>query len=97
MFARGDDLPARPRRVMFHGVTAGDLVITATYDNFASEILPPGEDTVLGTYTVHVPPALVASGPKTVAVIFALDRHGLLYIPYAQVSLSTHLFEAVDR
>ena len=74
---------------MFHGVTAGDLVITAAYDTIASEILPSGEDTVLGRYTVHVPPALVATGPKTVAVVFALDRHGLLYVPYAQVSESS--------
>ena len=87
LFTRGDDLPSKHRRVVFHGVTAGDLVITASYDTAATEILPPGEDTTIGKYIVQVPAALVASGPKTVAVVFMLDRHGLLYIQYAQVSV----------
>ena len=72
---RGDDLPRKPERITFENKSS-DFVLTVTYDEMSTEILPPGESREVAKYTVRVPADLVASGPKPVRVTFALDKHG---------------------
>ena len=75
IYCRGDDLPRKPERLTFHNKTK-DFVLTASYDEMSGEVLPKGEDKTVGKYTVKVPADLVISGPKSVRVNFALDKHG---------------------
>ncbi len=84
LYARGDDLPAKAKRLSFHDQT-GNFTVTAMYDGSAEEFLPPGEDKTVGKYTIKVPAELVASGPKQVRVTFALDKHSLFYVQRAQL------------
>jgi heat shock protein 4 len=84
IFSRGDDVPHKPRRLNFNKRT-GDFTITAVYDESATENLPPGEDKLIGKYTVKVPSDLVASGPKDIRVTFGLDKNGCFYAQSAQL------------
>jgi uncharacterized membrane protein len=72
---RGDDLPRKPERITFENKSA-DFVLTVTYDEMSTEMLPPGESRDVAKYTVRVPADLVTTGPKSVRVTFALDKHG---------------------
>ena len=78
IYCRGDDLPRKPERLTFHNKSE-DFVLTASYDEMSGEVLPKGEDKSVAKYTIKVPANLVATGPKSVRVNFALDKHGSVY------------------
>ena len=75
IYCRGDDLPRKPERLTFHNKSS-DFLLTASYDEMSGEFLPVGESRCVAKYTVRVPVDLVTSGPKSVRVNFALDKHG---------------------
>ena len=59
LYARGEDLPAKSKRMAFHK-KAADFTVTAAYDGSAEEFLPQGEEKGLGKYTIKV---LLAHAP----------------------------------
>lgn len=81
LYSRGDELPHKPRRITFRNKTT-DFSITLTYDGDAAALLPPGESTFIGKFTVHIPEGSPAGD---VRVTFNIDKHGLVYLQSAQL------------
>jgi len=83
LYARGDELPHKPRRLTFPKKNA-DFSIKACYDETAvRSYLPPGEDPTIAFYTVKVPPT--GNPAMDVRVTFNIDKHGCLYISSAEL------------
>jgi heat shock protein 4 len=83
LYARGDELPHKPRRITFRNKST-DFAITLSYDEAASNSLPQGENKFLGRYMTRVP-AEYNSAPADVRVTFNIDKHGIVYIQNAQL------------
>jgi heat shock 70kDa protein 4 len=84
LYVRNDDFPHKPRRLTFRNKSSS-FSLRLTYDEEALSLLPPGEDSNIGTFTIRIPPDLVASGAKDVRVTFDLDRNGLVGVASAQL------------
>lgn len=81
IYARGDDLPRKPRRLTFRNKTDTFVVRTA-YS--AGAILPPGQDRLISIYTINIPDNYKSS-PHDVRVTFNMDKNGCVVITGAQL------------
>lgn len=83
IYTAGDEIPHKPRQLTFKRKTA-DFVITLTYDDAATAVLPEGEDKVIGKYTIKVPTPVAGAPVPDVRVTFNIDKHSCVYIQSAQ-------------
>jgi len=84
IYTAGDEIPHKPRQLTFKRKTS-DFVITLTYDEAATAVLPEGEDKVIGKYTIKIPNPPAAGAPvPDVRVTFNIDKHSCVYIQSAQ-------------
>lgn len=81
LYAKGDEVPHKPRRLTFHNKSS-DFSITLEYDEEAKNFLPTGETRFLGKYTIKVPPS---DSPSHVRVTWNLDRNGLVALQSAEL------------
>lgn len=83
IYAAGDEIPHKLRQLTFKRKTS-DFVITLTYDDAATAVLPEGEDKVIGKFTIKVPPVAAGVPVPDVRVTFNIDKNSLVYIQSAQ-------------
>ena len=81
IYARGDELPRKPRRLTFRNKT-DSFVLQTVYGPAAK--LPPGQDRLIGTHTVKIPQEYTSS-PHDVRVTFVMDKHGCVQVSSAQL------------
>jgi len=91
IYTRGAPFPQKAKRLTFHNKSK-DFTICVSYDDSSLYLLPAGESRLIAKYTIRIPEAVSASGPKDVRVTLNLDKNGLVYVQTAQ-SLETIIVE----
>ena len=97
LFQAGAAIVHPPRRMTFKKKVS-DFTITLRYDEKAMQVLPEGEDSVIGKFTIKVPPATAsASVIPDIRVNFSLDKNGCVYCSSAQQMEEYFVDEPVEE
>jgi len=81
LYAKGDSYPRGPKKITFKNKT-NDFKLTLAYPDSATDLLPPGQDKHIATYTVKVPSG---KPPAKVVVELNLDRNGCVVLQSAVI------------
>lgn len=81
LYAKGDDYPRGSKKITFKDKTC-DFKLTFAYPESATELLPPGQEKHIATYTIKVPSG---KPPAKVVVTMNLDRNGCVYVVNAVI------------
>jgi heat shock 70kDa protein 4 len=92
IYARGDDLPRKPRRLTFRNKVDSFVVRTAYT---AEADLPNLSDRVIGTYTIKIPDNYKGV-PHDVRVTFVMDKHGCVVLHGAQL-MEEYIVEVAEE
>merc|ERR1711871_1470699 len=81
LYAKGDSYPRAPKKITFKNKTS-DFKLTLAYPDSATDLLPPGQEKHIVTYTVKVPSG---KPPAKVVVELNLDRNGCVVLQNAVI------------
>merc|ERR1711871_631577 len=81
LHGKGDSYPRGPKKITFKNKT-NDFKLTLAYPDSATDLLPPGQDKHIATYTVKVPSG---KPPAKVVVELNLDRNGCVVLQSAVI------------
>lgn len=81
LYSKGDEYPRAPKKITFKDKTS-DFKLTLAYPDSAADLLPPGHDKHIATYTIKVPPG---KPPAKVVVTLNLDRNCCVFVQSAVV------------
>ncbi len=83
LFKRGDASPSMKKMVFSKRLKS--FLITASYDNSASALLPENTPQQLGSFDIEMPAAQAAGGPVTIRTFIKYDIHGITSVSSATI------------